>query len=453
VQSAYDSAVSSLWNQVTRPLRELRWQLAQWSPSSDRRFHDDLFAPQQHDPFSPSYPGYLTIRRFADLAMERFDGARSVLDLGCGPAEITCELARRRPDVRFKGVDHSAAGLDRARANAQRLGLTNITFESGDLERFTPATPVDLVVMFDAFHHILDPTAFLVRVRPFCGRMFLIEPAGRWTGQWDRGHDLDWLASTFFQMADRLEHEFAIDVSSAPDPLPRGSQNAGTEPTEHRYTMEDFERLFAGYAIDVRGTIAGLEQYGAHSRARSTLRDRMADAAYEMVTATERALVAEGLDLAAKHWAIYAVHGAPPLPHRSPPRLPPRPPSRGLMPPYAVGVEDWSGPTIVRRGERFQIALRLTNRGWQTWSSDDREPVLASYHWLDPDGRVLLAEGLRTRLPATVLRDETVDVALSVEAPDRAGNAVLAVDLVHEGVTWFSEQGVAPLKIRYRVEG
>jgi hypothetical protein len=45
--------------------------------------------------------------------------------------------------------------------------------------------------MFDAFHHLLDPRGLLDRLQPRCGRAFLVEPGGRWKGQWNRDHDLD----------------------------------------------------------------------------------------------------------------------------------------------------------------------------------------------------------------------------------------------------------------------
>ena len=77
---------------------------------SDRDFHDQLFAGQHPPPFAFSYFGYLTIKRFADLAAPYVENTKSVLDLGCGPAEITCELARRFPQVSFLGVDHSPNG-------------------------------------------------------------------------------------------------------------------------------------------------------------------------------------------------------------------------------------------------------------------------------------------------------------------------------------------------------
>ena len=46
--------------------RRIRWALRKWSPSADREFHDALFSAQRYDPLSFAYPGYVTIRRFAD---------------------------------------------------------------------------------------------------------------------------------------------------------------------------------------------------------------------------------------------------------------------------------------------------------------------------------------------------------------------------------------------------
>lgn len=154
-------------------MRELRWRFAKWSTSSDREFHDSVFSALQHDPFSPSYPGNLTIRRFADLAARHLGDVRSVLDLGCGPGEITCELARRHPSVDFTGFDHSPVAIERARGHARRLGLENVGFDVANLEAFTPRAPVDLIAMFDAFHHVLDPSGFVARLRPFASRFFL----------------------------------------------------------------------------------------------------------------------------------------------------------------------------------------------------------------------------------------------------------------------------------------
>ncbi len=228
------------WQRLTAPARRLRWAAAGWSSQRDRAFHDELFADQLYDPFSASYPGYLTIRRFADHAERHLADARAVVDLGCGPGEITCELAQRRPGVQFTGLDHSDVAIERARGHAARLGLSNVAFEIADVERFAPAPAVDLVVMFDAFHHVLDPAAFLARLKAAGCRVFLIEPAGTWLGQWDHRLDLDWVPSTVREMRRRLEYQFGLGAepsserqapgaeTRAPSAESRDRQNAAT---------------------------------------------------------------------------------------------------------------------------------------------------------------------------------------------------------------------------------
>src|SRR6185436_11905262 len=132
--------------------RALRRRTAGWSAGDDRAFHDALFSAPAHDPFSVTYPGNVTIRRFADRADPYVQGAGTVVDLGCGPGEITCELARRHPATRFLGVDHSAMAIEQARRNAGRLDVANVTFEVADISSYALPGRTDLVTMFDAFH-------------------------------------------------------------------------------------------------------------------------------------------------------------------------------------------------------------------------------------------------------------------------------------------------------------
>jgi len=436
-----------LWERLAAPLRRLRWAASAWSTHADRSFHDAQFTALDRDPFSPSYPGYMTIRRFADHAERCFDGVRSVLDLGCGPGEITCELARRHPHVQFTGIDHSEVGIATAREHAARLRLANATFDVRDVEQFRPSAPVDLVMMFDAFHHLLDPAGLVSRLRPFCSRFFLLEPAGTWSGAWNRTQDLDWLSETIGQIRQRLEYQFGLDAeaNAGPAPVPLA---AGAMPTEHRYTISDFERFFDGAALDIRGTVAGLERYGPRPGDRSQLRDRVGTLTYELVVALEQLLFDEALDLAAKHWAISARYGAalPGLTRRAATALPVRPAAPALLPPYAAEYGEPAGPAEAGRGESFRVRVRLTNRGWLTWDSTGAAPVFASYHWDDGQGHSLIYDGTRTPFAQPIAPGASTEVDVQVTAPDRAGRATLVIDLVHEGRTWFSEQGVTPLR-------
>lgn len=341
------------WERVTRPVRAARSALRNRSSASDREFHDRLLRPLPYDPFSSAYPGHLTIRRFADHLEARLDGVRSAVDLGRGPGEITCEIARRRPEISFAGIDHSPVAIARAAENAARLGLQNISFRTGDVEAYRPDAPVDLVAMFDAFHHVLNPQGLIDRVSPHCPRMLLIEPAGTWTGQWNRSVDLDWLPLTVSQTREGLEYQFGLSEKDPAETKPQieVSETAAAQPTENRYALADFERFFARCALDVRGTIAGLQDYGPDPGRKSPLKNRFGDITYELVVAIENALRDSELDLAAKHCIIFADRTKPPGARLVAPVLPSRPPMRGLLPPYGA-TYDVSRRRLRRRREK-----------------------------------------------------------------------------------------------------
>lgn len=76
--------------------------------------------------------------------------------------------------------------------------------------------------------------------------------------------------------------------------------------------------------------------------------------------------------------------------------------------------------------------------------------IFLSYHILDINNKELLHDGLRTSLemiPARGIQKEVVNFI----APKEPGKYILEIDLVEEGVTWFSEQGMPTLKILLEV--
>lgn len=433
---------------VERLAKWLNWKRRGWSTARDRAFHDTVFVGQTYDSFSNSYPGYLTIRRFADLAEPHVRAPDHVLDLGCGPGEVTCELARRAPESQFVGVDHSAEALARAAELATGLGLTNIRFELHDLERYEPPRRVGLVTMFDAFHHVLDPAEFVKRVGAACDRFFLIEPAGNWLGQWQKTLDLDWLAEALFVIRDRLEYQFGLmpTPQGASAPAPRAG-----EPTEHRYSMADFSRWFAGYGVDIRGTVAGLETYGPLPYATSPLRDDIGRSVYNLVVELEATLRRADLDLAAKHWAVYAERGRS-FPKRRVPDLPQHVVQRPLVGPYDAEYSAYQGPAEARAGAVVDATVEVVNRSWRLWDSLAEDgPVFLSYHWFDAKGGMVVEDGLRSPLPRPIAPGDRCVAALRILCPDQPGRYTLAVELVHEHVTWYSRAGVPALHIPLRV--
>ena len=438
---------------LRRILRHARTFWLRWSPDRDRAFHDALFGAQRFDPFRYAYPGYLTIRRFADLCEPYAAASRSVLDLGCGPGEITCELARRLPGVTFLGVDHSDAGVARAREHAEALGLSNATFEVADVERYTPVQPVDLITMFDSFHHLSDPQTVVDHLGAWSKRFLLIEPRGDWKGSWSRELDFDWLARDLESIRARIA---SLTGEPSPPCEPAPVAAPAEEPIEHRYAMRDFEAFFAGYGLTTRGTVAGLEAYPAVPDVDTDTRRRVGRLAYELFVKVDEDLRERDLDLFAKHLVIYAERGA--VGQRR--ALPARPP--GLAPGLdrvdeVRGAHDvewvgFHGASEAEAGVEFRADVTFRNRSWRRLSSEgDEAPDHVSYHWLDRRGAELVAEGLRSRLPRVVGPGEEVTVAMRIRPPERPGTCVLVLDLVQEGTAWYSDAGCPGLRVPFTV--
>lgn len=64
-----------------------------------------------------------------------------VVDLGCGPGNLTQLLAQRWPAATVHGIDSSAAMIGKARAEG-----TGVTFEVADLRTWQPPEPVDVLI-------------------------------------------------------------------------------------------------------------------------------------------------------------------------------------------------------------------------------------------------------------------------------------------------------------------
>lgn len=76
-----------------------------------------------------------------------------VVDFGCGTGVLTVELARWARHV--TAIDRSGSALGKAKAEATRQGLSNITFLEADLHALPlPGASVDLVVVSQSLHHV-----------------------------------------------------------------------------------------------------------------------------------------------------------------------------------------------------------------------------------------------------------------------------------------------------------
>lgn len=97
---------------------------------------------------------------------------------------------------------------------------------------------------------------------------------------------------------------------------------------------------------------------------------------------------------------------------------------------------------------QYKFKIKVENTGGLTWSRNGDSPVYLGYHWIDFNSKEMVVfDGKRSIIP-----EDGVDVGseivfdLTVMSPSEPGEYILQIDLVQEGVTWFSFQGVPPLE-------
>lgn len=117
--------------------------MARWNPSTYL-----AFAEQRARPFIDL------------LSRVPASEARLVVDLGCGPGQLSAVLRDRWPTAHIHGVDASPEMVARAEAdNAD----ADVSYECADAADFRPAQPVDVLVSNAALQWIPDHHALIPR--------------------------------------------------------------------------------------------------------------------------------------------------------------------------------------------------------------------------------------------------------------------------------------------------
>lgn len=103
-------------------------------------------------------------------------------------------------------------------------------------------------------------------------------------------------------------------------------------------------------------------------------------------------------------------------------------------------------------GASITLDADVTNVSATAWMQQHCGAIRLGNHWLDRTGeRTLLRDDGRTLLPETMPPGVTCRVPLTITAPEAAGEYVCELDLAHEGVRWFHDQGSAVLRFPVRV--
>jgi LCP family protein required for cell wall assembly len=116
---------------------------------------------------------------------------------------------------------------------------------------------------------------------------------------------------------------------------------------------------------------------------------------------------------------------------------------------YSAQYDDeGSTPNSLKPGQEFETQVTVRNNGFLKWSIKGVGKIRLGTHWINRDtGEVVIWDGDRGLLPEDVSHDEETTVEINIKAPDTPGRYILQYDMVHEGVTWFSEKGVIPLEV------
>jgi ubiquinone/menaquinone biosynthesis C-methylase UbiE len=106
--------------------------------------------------------------------IERLEAGIDVADIGTGSGHAVNVMAQAFPKSRIVGIDFSDQALERGRAEAASLGLSNASFLAKDAATLDSSTPFDFITTFDAVHDQAKPQAMID------GIFAALKPGGYW---------------------------------------------------------------------------------------------------------------------------------------------------------------------------------------------------------------------------------------------------------------------------------
>jgi trans-aconitate 2-methyltransferase len=139
------------------------------------------------------------------LTQVPLDAPARVVDLGCGPGNVTPILCQRFPQAEIVGVDGSAAMLEKARATVPQC-----RFELADFFQWQPQEPLDLIYSNAALQWVDRHQTLFPRLLSF------LTPAGVLAMQMPAMHDTPLRRIPYDLAATETWAEDLHDVTSAP---------------------------------------------------------------------------------------------------------------------------------------------------------------------------------------------------------------------------------------------
>jgi 2-polyprenyl-3-methyl-5-hydroxy-6-metoxy-1,4-benzoquinol methylase len=159
-------------------------------------------------------------------ALLRRDGARLVLDAGCGNGNFTASLARA--GFQMYGMDLSEGGIARAKAAYSGIRFCKASIYDPYLPTFEIKDPFDAIVSIEVIEHLHSPRTFMKRAyealkpggliiitTPYWGYLknLLLAFTNRidraLTVLWEGGHIKHWSYATLLRLG--TEHGFEFE--------------------------------------------------------------------------------------------------------------------------------------------------------------------------------------------------------------------------------------------------
>ena len=107
-----------------------------------------------------------TAENSAAYLLPHLRSGMALLDVGCGPGNITCDLADRVAPGPVVGLDVSAEVVTAATTDAEARGTANVSFRTGDLYALEfDDDAFDVVHAHQVLQHLTDPVAALAELR------------------------------------------------------------------------------------------------------------------------------------------------------------------------------------------------------------------------------------------------------------------------------------------------
>lgn len=129
------------------------------------------------------------------------DGQR-ILELGCGWGSLSLFMAQRYPNANITAVSNSGSQRRHILEEARRLGLSNLTIVTADMNDFTTQERFDRIVSVEMFEHMSNWHGLLGKAREWLapeGRLFIhIFTHRDRPYRFDHADKSDWIAQYFF---------------------------------------------------------------------------------------------------------------------------------------------------------------------------------------------------------------------------------------------------------------